>query len=151
MYAMFIWFLLLFLIGIVGLNGIEPKAAALFGICDLMVFVFLWAVCFSQVSVLPFDSSHISSSKYLAVPFAWIVLMLFYARNRLFASILAHCGGILASCYFTFFAWLDLGVPCPWSELRKRVLAGMILGSFAGLLFFSIKRTLALFYRSSSS
>ena len=124
-----------------------------FSIRDLLFYVFLWAVCFSQVSIFrnishpnatPFE--HFAWRDAWIILFAWMVLAVFYVRRRDFTSLVIHCLGVLF--FGSLFALtLASGGRLEWDDDASRFLAGMFVGSFAGLVCFSMTTLLGMLRR----
>jgi hypothetical protein len=142
-------FIALLIAGMLALASTEPKPSRQFSIRNFLAFILLWAIFFSQVSVLPLDDKHLDWGKDWVVLFAWTTLAIVYACKRLFASLLMHSVGVLFSGWI-FIVPRVMGYISGRSEISN-LLIGMFVGSFAGLVYFSIRRLLGLLARSEPS
>jgi hypothetical protein len=146
---------LLFLIflpfGVLALHDVNRPPTRQFTIRGMMFFIFLWAVCLSQISVLgrgrPTET--VVWRQDWIVLFAWIVLAATYCWTRQFAVLLIHSTGILFfACFFVITFAIDGRIT--WSEIEWRLWGGMIGGSFLGLIFFLLMLLLTILRRPLS-
>jgi hypothetical protein len=143
-------FLLLLPFGILALHDVNRPPTRQFTIRGMMLFIFLWAVCLSQISAASFARSQtLAWRQYCVVPFAWIVLAICYWRTRQFAALLIHCIGILFVLSYLAIAFADSGGGT-WKDIEMDLLLGMIAGSFLGLIFFSLMMLLTILGRPLS-
>jgi len=119
-----------------------------------MLFIFLWALCLSQLSCLNVRRSGPNPvwRQDWVVPFAWIVLAIFYWRSRQFAVLLFHSAGILLIGYLLAIAFIGGG----WEQGRWEGVEGvlgfsMVISSFYGLIFFSLMMLFAMIRRPLSA
>ena len=137
------------IVSVLVLNDRYHRQIRQFSIRDLLFYIFLWAVCFSQVSAIrnsrdPFE--HFAWRRDWIILIAWIVLTTFYVKRHDFTSLLIHSVGVLF--FGSFFAiCFALGGGGTWDEIGSRLSAGMFLSSFAGLAFFSIMTLLGMLRR----
>jgi hypothetical protein len=144
-------FLLFLPFGVLALHDVNRPPTRQFTIRGMMFFIFLWAVCLSQISVAEHDrpAQTVVWRQDWIVLFAWLVLAVAYWRTRHFATLLIHSTGILFfGCFFAIALALDGGDT--WSEIEWRLLFAMIGGSFLGLIFFSLMLLLTILRRPRS-
>ena len=90
-------FLIFVPFGVLALHDVNRRPTRQFTIRGMMLFIFLWAVCLSQISVSERDrpDETVVWRQDWIVLFAWIVLAVVYWRTRHFATLLIHSTGIL--------------------------------------------------------
>ena len=145
-------FLLFLSCGVLALHDVNRRPTRQFTIRGMMLFIFLWAVCLSQVSVFRLDRlvETVVWRQDWIVPFAWIVLAVCYMATRQFATLLIHGAGILFLVCFFAIAFVG-GDGESWSKVELWLLGGMVGGSFLGLIFLSLMMLLAMLRRPLSS
>ncbi len=144
-------FLVFLPFGVLALHDVNRRPTRQFTLRGLMLFIFLWAVCLSQTSVFGIDrpTETVVWQQDWVVLFAWVVLAAAYCWTRQFATLLIHSTGVLFFiCFFAIAFALDGGDT--WSEIEWRLWAGMIGGSFLGLVFFSLMMLLTILRRPLS-
>ncbi|MFZ1933408.1 MAG: hypothetical protein WAU84_06665, partial [Thermoguttaceae bacterium] len=144
--ALIIGFLVVFFFWALILQRASRPPSRQFTIRGMMLFILLWAVCLSQLSCLSVKRSGPNPvwQHDWVVPFAWIVLAIFYWRARQFGVLFCHSTGILYVGYLFGMAFTFEG----WTQGERKVIElalgiGMIFGSFFGLVFFSLVTILA--------
>ncbi len=145
-------FLIFVPFGVLALHDVNRRPTRQFTIRGMMLFIFLWAVCLSQISVAERDRpvETVVWRQDWIVLFAWLVLAVVYWRTRHFATLLIHSTGILFfGCVFAIAPVFDGGDT--WSEIEWRLLLGMVCGSFLGLIFFSLMLLLTILRRPLSA
>jgi hypothetical protein len=141
-------FALLLIVAVLALGNVEPKPNRTFSLRGFLLFVALWAICLSPFPALALKGGeHISWARAWVIPFAWIILAAFYLQTRHFAAMLVHCAGLLF--ILPLFA-LDFlaGGENKEGDFTMWLLVATLLGSFAGLLYFSVKKLLGLHKRN---
>jgi hypothetical protein len=145
-------FLILVPFGVLALHDVNRRPTRQFTIRGMLLFIFLWAVCLSQMSVFGRDrpTETVVWRQDWIVLFAWIVLAVCYVGIRQFSALLIHATGVLffVCCFAIAFA---LGGRLTWSEVEWRLWTGMIGGSFLGLVFYSLMMLLAIIRRPLSA
>ncbi len=144
-------FLIFFLFGVLSLHSVSRRPSRQFTIRGMMLFIFLWAVCLSQLSLLnrTRPGLNLSCRQDWIVPFAWVVLAVFYWRSRNFAVLLIHSTGVLLIAYLFVIA-LVCGVQGTWNKDEWYLGVGLLSGSFISLIFFSLMMLLAIIRRPLS-
>ena len=144
-------FLIFLPFGVLALHDVNRRPSRQFTIRGMLLFIFLWAVCLSQLSLFgrhgP-DETVVWRQDWIAL-FAWIVLGIVYWRIRQFAALLIHSTGVLFFIGFFAIAFA-LGGGGTWREIEWRLWIGMIFGSFLGLIFFSLMLLLTMLRRPLS-
>jgi hypothetical protein len=141
-------FLLFLPIGVLALHDVNRRPTRQFTIRGMLLFIFLWAVCLSQISLIGLERPEtVVWRRDWIVPFAWIVLAACYVGMRQYAALLIHSTGVL------FFVGLiavgfAIGGGGTWGEIQWRLWIGMVGGSFLGLIFFSLMMLLAMLRRA---
>jgi hypothetical protein len=115
-------------------DSMERRPSRQFTLGGLMGYIFLWAVCLSQLSFFEhFNDSQTEWRTDWVVVFAWIVMLAYYVWRRHIAAIFGHCIPLIIICLCMCILILNK------SKLENRyMLRAMALGSFTGLIFFSI-------------
>lgn len=147
---------LLFLIfmpfGVLVLHDVNRRLTRQFTIRGMMLFIFLWAVCLSQISVFrehrPEET--IVWRQDWIVLFAWITLAMAYCWMRQFSVLLMHSTGVLFFICFSAIVYIA-GNGVAWHEIVWRFGLGMIFGSFLGLILFSLMVLLTILRQPVSS
>jgi hypothetical protein len=146
-------FLFLFLLsfGVLALHSVNQRPTRQFTIRGMMLFIFLWAVCLSQISLFGHErpSGTVVWRQDWIVLFAWIVLAVFYGAARQFAALLLHSAGVLFCVCSFAFGFID-GGGGSWTELGCWMWGSMIAGSFLSLIFFSLMMLLTILRRPLS-
>jgi hypothetical protein len=144
-------FLVFLPFGVLALHKVNRRPTRQFTIRGMMLFIFLWAVCLSQISVLRSEGSpdQVSWQQDCTVLFAWIVLALFYGTIRQFSVLLIHSMGVLFVVYFLAIGSFLRGREV-WRDIEVGLLLGMLAGSFLGLIFFSLMMLLTILRRPLS-
>jgi hypothetical protein len=144
-------FLIFVPFGVLALYDVNRPPTRQFTIRGMMLFIFLWAVCLSQMSVFGRDrpAETVVWRHDWIVLFAWIILAVAYWWTRQFATLLIHSTGVLFFVCFFAIAFV-LGGGDTWSEIEWRVWTGMIGGSFLGLIFLSLMMLLTILRRPLS-
>jgi hypothetical protein len=144
-------FLVFLPFGVLALHKVNRRPTRQFTIRGMMLFIFLWAVCLSQLSGIQFDSppGAISWLQSGIVSFAWIVLAVFYATTRQFAPLLLHVAGALFLVSVLTVGFLPGGGKT-WSRFEWCICVGMGGGSFLSLIFFSLMMLLTILRRPLS-
>jgi hypothetical protein len=147
-------FVIPFIFGVMSLHRMSSRPSRQFTIRGMMMFIFLWAVCLSQLSCLDVKRTGPNPvwQHDWIVPFAWVVLAVFYWRSRQFAVLLFHSTGILLVGYMSVIAFIR----GDWQHRRWEGVEGflgfsMIISSFYALLFFSLMMLLAILRRPVST
>jgi hypothetical protein len=140
-------FLVFLPFGVLALHDVNRRPTRQFTICGMLLFIFLWAVCLSQISLIGLQRTETVVWRHdWIVPFAWIVLAVFYVAARQFAALLIHSTGILFfACLFAIF--FASGGRETWSRIEWRLWTGVAGGSFLGLIFFSLMVLLSMLRR----
>ena len=144
-------FLLFVPFGVLALHGVNRRPTRQFTIRGMMLFIFLWAVCLSQISVFGHfrpDETVFWRQDWIVL-FAWTVLAVAYWWTRQFATLLIHSTGVLFFVCLFVIAFA-LGDRWKWSEMEWSLWIGMFSGSFLGLIFFSLMILLTLVRRPLS-
>jgi hypothetical protein len=144
-------FFLFLPIGVLALHNVNRRPMRQFTIRGMLLFIFLWAVCLSQIPVLALDSpgGTISWRQGGTELFAWIVLGIFYGATRQFAALLLHSAGVLFFlCYFAVV--FALGGEESWRNIQWSLWIGIVVGSFIGLSFFSLMMLMTVLRRPSA-
>jgi hypothetical protein len=140
-------FLLFLPFGILALHDVNRPPSRQFTIRGMMLFIFLWAVCLSQISAASFAQRQTPGWRlYCVVPFAWIVLAICYWRTQQFAALLIHCIGMLFVLCFYAIVFVD-GRGGTWDDIEMSLLLGMVAGSFLSLIVFSLMTLLTMLRR----
>jgi hypothetical protein len=144
-------FLVFLPFGVLALHDANRPPTRQFTIRGMLLFIFLWAVCLSQISLLRRDRpiETVVWRQDWIVLFAWIALAVAYWQIRQFATLLIHSTGVLFFVCLFAIAFALGGRPT-WSEVEWRLWLGMFGGSFFGLIFFSLMLLLALLRRPLS-
>ncbi len=142
-------FLPLLVLGAMTLSDRYRRPIRQFSIRDLLFYVLLWSICLTQISAIrgerdPFE--HFAWRKDWIIVSTWIVLAAFYVRRRDFASLLVHSLGVLFIGCVSAIAFAA-GYRDTWDEVGWRLKVVMFVGSFAGLICFSILTLLGMFRR----
>ena len=145
-------FLIFFLFVVLSLHKVSSRPKRQFTIRGMMLFIFLWAVCLSQISI-PEPSRSRSGFYYAAgldraVRVGCAGSLLLAARQ--FAVLLFHSSGVLLfTCLFAIdFACYGWG---KGDEVNLCLAIGMCGGSFFSLSFYSLMLLVAIIRRPLSS
>ena len=137
-------FAALLVVAVLALGNTEQNPTRKFSLRGFLMFVALWAICLSPYSALALKAEEqFSWTRAWVIPFAWLVLAAFYLHTRHFAAMLIHSVGVLFVLPLFGIGFLT-GSNGKESDFVLWLLMGLICGSFAGLLYFSIMRLLRL-------
>ena len=141
-------FLVFLPFGVLALHSVNRRPSRQFTIRGMMLFIFLWAACLSQIAVF-FPNNPTDAVAWGQTCFAWIVLAVFYVAARQFAALLIHSTGVLF--FVCFFAiGFVLGSGETWNNVGWCFYAGMFFSSFLSLIFFSLMMLLTILRRPLS-
>ena len=129
-------------IGVLAVNSdLRRPPIRQFSIRDLLFYVFLWAMCLSQIRVEPVGREQFAWSKDWIVVSTWLILAAFYIWKHHRASLVAHNLGVLVYIVPTISFIRGSTKDGLWMS------RGMFLGSFTGLACFSIMAIVGMFRR----
>ena len=143
--SMALLFLLVLPYGVFAMGEANRWPARQFTIRGMLLFVFLWAVCLSQISLIDLERREtVVWRQDWIVPFAWMVLAVFYWRVRQFTPLFLHSMCILfVLCFIPY----DRAMGRDWGKIEWYLWNAAWIGSFASLVFFSIKMFMAILRR----
>jgi predicted membrane protein len=143
--SMALLFLVLLPYGVFATHEVNRWPARQFTIRGMLLFIFLWAVCLSQISLIGLERPEtVVWRQDWIVLFVWIVLAIFYWRVRQFTPLFLHGMCIVfVVCFIPF----DRAMGKNWGNIEWYLWNATWIGSFASLIFFSIKMFLAMFRR----
>ncbi|MCE5266569.1 MAG: hypothetical protein LLG00_01610 [Planctomycetaceae bacterium] len=144
-------FLAVVLLACVGLSAakgeLRRSAMRQTGIRDVLVYVALWAICLAPIHASLNRREHFIAEKDWPIFATWFILAAFYVWSRCFSSLLMHSLGVLFNGVIIlanhvptrFTNWnLDESLRTGWA-----MSVGMYIGSFGGLMFFSVLKLIA--------
>lgn len=146
-------FLVVMPFGVLALRKVNRWPTGQFTIRSMMLFILLWAVCLSQIPAIRFGIASTADAfawhQSLTVVFAWVVLAVYYATVRQFASLALHSSGVLFFLLIIASTFVFDAVGS-WQEIKGMLCGGMVFGSFLGLIFYSLILFSAMFQPPSS-
>ena len=123
-----------------------------FSLREMLLFVFIYAVWLSQISVAPLATGRDKRSfspQDLVVGLVWIVLAVFYWRRRFRAPLALHAFGPLFLAVSIAACWVADGGRISIPESCWQLSVGAFMGSFVSLPF-AVMILVGLFGRRTS-